>query len=78
MSDSDTVSASSHETYAVEIRSMSKWYDDFRVLHDINLTVKDGERIVICGPSGSGKSTLIRCLNHLETFQQGYVFGIQS
>ncbi len=61
------------ERYAVEVRAMSKWYGDFRVLHDINLTVRDGERIVICGPSGSGKSTLIRCLNHLETFQQGYV-----
>lgn len=59
--------------FAIEIRGMSKWFDDFRVLHDINLAVKDGERIVICGPSGSGKSTLIRCLNHLETFQQGYV-----
>jgi general L-amino acid transport system ATP-binding protein len=58
---------------AVYIRAMSKWFDDFRVLHDINLTVKDGERIVICGPSGSGKSTLIRCLNHLEVFQQGLV-----
>lgn len=58
---------------AVYIRAMSKWFGDFRVLHDINLTVKDGERIVICGPSGSGKSTLIRCLNHLEIFQQGLV-----
>ena len=68
---SDTEAA--EEKYAVEVRAMSKWYGDFRVLHDINLTVRDGERIVICGPSGSGKSTLIRCLNHLETFQQGYV-----
>ncbi|MDJ0831899.1 MAG: amino acid ABC transporter ATP-binding protein [Gammaproteobacteria bacterium] len=68
---SDTEAA--EEKFAVEVRAMSKWYGDFRVLHDINLTVKDGERIVICGPSGSGKSTLIRCLNHLETFQQGYV-----
>lgn len=69
MSDSDPA----EQQCAVKVTSMSKWYGDFRVLHDINLTVQDGERIVICGPSGSGKSTLIRCLNHLETFQQGYV-----
>lgn len=59
--------------YAVIIEDMSKWYDDFKVLTDINLTVKHGERIVICGPSGSGKSTLIRCLNHLEVHQQGKI-----
>ena len=52
---------------------MSKWYDDFQVLKQINLKVKYGERIVICGPSGSGKSTLIRCLNHLEVHQQGTI-----
>ena len=48
------------------IENMHKWYGDFHVLKDINLTVKKGERIVICGPSGSGKSTLIRCINRLE------------
>ncbi|MCR9206546.1 MAG: ATP-binding cassette domain-containing protein, partial [Halobacteriovoraceae bacterium] len=42
---------------------MNKWFDDFHVLKNINLKVKEGEKIVICGPSGSGKSTLIRCLN---------------
>lgn len=52
---------------------MSKWYDDFQVLEDINLSVDFGERIVICGPSGSGKSTLIRCLNHLEEHQKGSI-----
>ncbi|MEM7524581.1 MAG: ATP-binding cassette domain-containing protein, partial [Pseudomonadota bacterium] len=46
---------------AIEINGMNKWYGDFHVLRDINLTVNRGERIVICGPSGSGKSTLIRC-----------------
>jgi len=58
---------------AVVIQNMSKWYDDFQVLTDINLTVKYGERVVICGPSGSGKSTLIRCLNHLEIYQKGKI-----
>jgi len=59
--------------YAVQIEGMSKWYGDFKVLTDINLSVKHGERIVICGPSGSGKSTLIRCLNHLEVHQEGKI-----
>lgn len=58
---------------AVVIEGMNKWYDDFQVLTDINLSVKFGERVVICGPSGSGKSTLIRCLNHLEIHQQGKI-----
>lgn len=56
---------------AVSISNMSKWYGDFKVLTDINLEVRRGERIVICGPSGSGKSTLIRCINHLEVHQEG-------
>ena len=56
---------------AVLIENINKWYGDFHVLKDINLTVKYSERVVICGPSGSGKSTLIRCLNHLEVYQQG-------
>ncbi|MFT4608228.1 MAG: general L-amino acid transport system ATP-binding protein [Gammaproteobacteria bacterium] len=55
----------------IEIRNMNKWYDDFQVLKDINLSVCAGERVVICGPSGSGKSTLIRCINRLEEHQQG-------
>ena len=55
----------------VEIRGMNKWYGDFQVLTDINLTVQSRERIVICGPSGSGKSTLIRCINRLEEHQEG-------
>ena len=50
-----------------------KWYGQFHVLKDINLDVKRGERIVICGPSGSGKSTLIRCINRLETHQEGSI-----
>ena len=57
----------------IEIVEMHKWYGDFHVLQDINLTVKKQERIVICGPSGSGKSTLIRCINRLEEHQRGKI-----
>lgn len=53
------------------IENLNKWYGNFHVLRDINLRVKKGERIVICGPSGSGKSTTIRCINRLEEFQRG-------
>ena len=53
------------------IENLNKWYGNFHVLKDVNLRVKKGERIVICGPSGSGKSTMIRCINRLEEFQQG-------
>ena len=56
---------------AIQIVGMNKWYGEFHVLRDINLTVYKGERIVICGPSGSGKSTLIRCINRLEEHQKG-------
>jgi general L-amino acid transport system ATP-binding protein len=56
---------------AIQIIAMNKWYGQFHVLRDINLTVYKGERIVICGPSGSGKSTLIRCINRLEEHQKG-------
>ena len=55
----------------VELRNVHKWYGTFHVLKDINLTVRRGERIVICGPSGSGKSTMIRCINRLEEHQRG-------
>jgi general L-amino acid transport system ATP-binding protein len=57
----------------ITIENMHKWYGDFHVLKDINLTVQKGERIVICGPSGSGKSTLIRCINRLEEHQRGKI-----
>ena len=57
----------------ITIDGMHKWYGEFHVLKNINLTVKTGERIVICGPSGSGKSTLIRCINRLEEHQQGSI-----
>ncbi len=61
------------EAPIIIIENMHKWYGDFHVLKDINLTVKKGERIVICGPSGSGKSTLIRCINRLEEHQRGKI-----
>ena len=57
----------------IDVRNVSKWYGAFQVLTDINLTVRKGERIVICGPSGSGKSTLIRCFNRLEAHQEGEI-----
>ena len=66
-------SKSKSSDLSVSISNMSKWYGDFKVLTDINLDVKHGERIVICGPSGSGKSTLIRCINHLEVHQEGSI-----
>ena len=57
----------------IEITGLNKWFGQFHVLRDIDLTVERRERIVICGPSGSGKSTLIRCINRLEDHQQGTV-----
>ena len=62
---------SAHDRPAIEIRGLNKWYGDFHVLKNIDLTVARGEKIVVCGPSGSGKSTLIRCINRLEMHQQG-------
>ncbi len=57
----------------IEMQNVHKWYGELHVLRDINLTVKKGERIVICGPSGSGKSTMIRCINRLEEHQRGKI-----
>ena len=57
----------------IEIAGLNKWFGSFHVLRDIDLTVQQRERIVICGPSGSGKSTLIRCINRLEEHQEGRV-----
>ncbi|WP_321576135.1 amino acid ABC transporter ATP-binding protein [Sneathiella sp. HT1-7] len=58
---------------AIQLIGMHKWYGEFHVLKDINLTVERGEKIVVCGPSGSGKSTMIRCINRLEEHQQGQI-----
>ncbi|CAN7737267.1 amino acid ABC transporter ATP-binding protein [Variovorax sp. LjRoot290] len=57
----------------VSLQKVNKWYGDFHVLQDIDLSVRKGERIVICGPSGSGKSTMIRCINRLEEHQSGVI-----
>jgi general L-amino acid transport system ATP-binding protein len=57
----------------IQMTDVNKWYGQFHVLKDINLSVKQGERIVLCGPSGSGKSTTIRCINRLEEHQKGSI-----
>ncbi len=61
------------EQEMIRMEKVHKWYGTFHVLKDINLTVRKGERIVVCGPSGSGKSTAIRCINRLEEFQRGRI-----
>jgi general L-amino acid transport system ATP-binding protein len=63
----------SREEVAIAIVSLDKWFGAFHVLRGIELTVRRGERIVICGPSGSGKSTLLRCINRLEDWQRGRI-----
>nr|WP_209020884.1 amino acid ABC transporter ATP-binding protein [Shinella sumterensis] len=57
----------------ISLEKVEKWYGAFHALKDINLTVRKGEKIVLCGPSGSGKSTLIRCINVLETIESGQI-----
>ena len=57
----------------ISLEKVNKWYDDFHVLKDIDLSVVKGQKIVICGPSGSGKSTMIRCINRLEAHQEGKI-----
>ena len=57
----------------IEMIDVNKWFGDFQVLKDINLTVSSKQKIVVCGPSGSGKSTLIRCINRLEEHQKGKI-----
>ena len=57
----------------IRMEGVQKFYGDFHALKDIDLTVYQGERIVLCGPSGSGKSTLIRCINRLEEYQGGRI-----
>ena len=54
----------------IQLEKVNKWFDDFHVLKDIDLTVTKGQKIVVCGPSGSGKSTMIRCINRLEAHQK--------
>ncbi|MEJ8814752.1 amino acid ABC transporter ATP-binding protein [Variovorax ureilyticus] len=56
---------------SIVARNLNKWYGTTQVLHDVSLTIPQGERVVVCGPSGSGKSTLVRCFNGLEPYQSG-------
>ena len=57
----------------IELEGVNKWFGDFHVLKDIDLTIRERERVVVCGPSGSGKSTVIRCINRLEEHQEGRI-----
>ena len=57
----------------IELRNVAKYYGPFQALADINFTVHQGERVVVCGPSGSGKSTMIRCINRLEEHDEGTI-----
>jgi general L-amino acid transport system ATP-binding protein len=72
MAQAQAVKAPSDDV-VIQIIGMHKWYGQFHVLKDINLSVYRGERIVVCGPSGSGKSTMIRCVNRLEEHQRGQI-----
>ena len=57
----------------IELKGVNKWFGDFQVLKNVDLTVGLKQKIVVCGPSGSGKSTLIRCINRLEEHQEGHI-----
>ena len=67
----NAVKSTKGDEVVIELAGVNKWYGEFHVLKDVNLSVHQGEKIVICGPSGSGKSTLIRCINRLEEHQGG-------
>ena len=57
----------------IRLEHVEKYFGDLHVLKDVNLEVKEGEKLVIIGPSGSGKSTTVRCMNFLETPTSGHV-----
>lgn len=58
----------------IKMVGVHKYFGNLHVLKDINLEVKQGEKLVVIGPSGSGKSTMIRCMNFLEEPTSGHVF----
>ena len=70
---SDTLIDTTGTVPMISMTGVAKWYGAFQALKDVNITVNKGEKIVLCGPSGSGKSTLIRCINHLESYQEGQI-----
>ncbi|WP_312410286.1 amino acid ABC transporter ATP-binding protein [Shinella sp.] len=71
---SQSTSTQAADAPIISLRNVSKWYGQFQVLCAVDLDVRKGERVVVCGPSGSGKSTLIRCINRLEVHQEGRIF----
>jgi polar amino acid transport system ATP-binding protein len=73
MSQTETSTSGSAIQPMIAMQGVDKWFGGFQALSDINLSVRAGEKIVLCGPSGSGKSTLVRCINHLETYQKGRI-----
>jgi polar amino acid transport system ATP-binding protein len=73
MNQTATVAPTATSAPMIVMEHIEKWYGSFKALTDVNLSVRQGEKIVLCGPSGSGKSTLIRCINHLETYEKGQV-----
>jgi len=64
-----------NEALTVQINGLHKWYGQYHALKNIDLNVRNGEKIVVCGPSGSGKSTLIRCINGLERHDKGRILA---
>ena len=62
-----------HDGAIIELAGVSKWFDAFQALKQVDLSVRLGERVVVCGPSGSGKSTMIRCINRLESHDEGRI-----
>ncbi len=73
MAKSESAPDASDAEPVIELEGVSKWYGDFQALCEVDLTIRKGERVVVCGPSGSGKSTMIRCINRLENHQRGRI-----
>ncbi|MBB4233846.1 polar amino acid transport system ATP-binding protein [Rhizobium esperanzae] len=67
------LTSANDQSTLISLDKVEKWYGSFHALKNISLSVRKGEKIVLCGPSGSGKSTLIRCINALELIQEGRI-----